>query len=304
MILHSQRDQPERLNNGPPPVVLTIAGSDPLAGAGLQADLKTVAALGGYCCTVVTAVTAQNSRQLSRVWALSAEQLEAQLAAVMADVTPAAVKLGMLASAELVTAVTAFLQAPAQAGIPVVLDPVFRSTTGGSLLAGEGVDALHQLLSLATLVTPNLAEAARLLGCDESKSVEEMEAQARALCRQTGTAVLLKGGHLSATAQAVDVLASTATGEQGEPELVTGFSSPRLEARHTHGSGCSLAAAIACYLAAGFTLQEAVGNAKAYIYNAIFQAADLHLVDRNGPLHHFYRTSEERAQWKPTNPNI
>ena len=236
--------------------VLTIAGSDSGGGAGIQADLKTMLACGVHGMSVVTAVTAQNSLGVQGYWELPSEAVRAQLESVLGDIGVDAVKTGMLASSELVSLVAAALR---DVEVPVVVDPVGVSKHGDSLLAADAVDALRdELLPIATLVTPNLFEVAQLAGVkvgDEAGLRRAAEA-VRALGPQW---VLVKGGHLPG--DAVDVLF--------DGEAVFEFRSPRLDNRHTHGTGCTLASAIASHLAKGMPMPEAVGAAKRYVTRAI-----------------------------------
>lgn len=264
------------------PVVLAIAGSDPLGGAGLQADIKTAAALGGYCCTVTTALTAQNSRGVSAVWPVAPEQLRAQFSAVTEDITPGAIKVGMLGNAALITELANLLRA--QPKVPVVLDPVLAATAGGDLLSNGSGELVTQLLPRVTLLTPNLHEASRLLNCPPARDESDMLVQAKALREMGPRAVLIKGGHL-ASSRAIDILVS-------ETNTVQRFESPRLAARNTHGTGCTLATAIATGLAAGHALPVAVACAKRFIQQAIAHADSLNLVAKNGPLQHFFTVSD------------
>lgn len=260
------------------PVVLAVAGSDPMSGAGIQADLKTAAALGGYCCTVITALTAQNSRGLSGVWPVSPGQLQAQFRAVMDDLRPGAIKVGMLPNAALVDCLAHLLAE--YADIPVVLDPVLKATGGGCLMDDSVRDFSAALLPRITLLTPNLDEAAWLLGCPLARSESDMRDQAAALVTLGAGAVLLKGGHLPGS-RAVDLLVD----DRGTCER---FDSVKLAVANNHGTGCTLATAIATGLAAGKPLSESVRCAKHYIQQAIANADQLALVKNNGPLQHFF----------------
>ena len=274
------------------PVALTIAGSDPSGGAGIQADLKTFTAFGVYGTSVITALTAQNTRGVKGVEVVSAAFVKAQLSAVMTDVRINAIKTGMLANAELITAIQRALMSAPQ--LPLVLDPVMVATGGQSLLAADGVDALRrQLIPRATLVTPNIPEAARLLGVEAASSVEQMIAQAHAL-RQLGCrAVLLKGGH-GQGAIATDILLIGDT--------VTKLEKPRVDTANTHGTGCTLSAAIAALLAVGEQLDAACRRAKDYVWQALESASHQSILREagttpasnrpgltsNGPVDHLY----------------
>jgi hydroxymethylpyrimidine/phosphomethylpyrimidine kinase len=239
-----------------PPRVLTIAGSDSGGGAGIQADLKTMLACGVHGMSVVTAVTAQNSLGVQGYWELPAEAVRAQLDSVLGDIGVDAVKTGMLASSALVSLVAATLR---DLNVPVVVDPVGVSKHGDSLLAADALAAVREeLLPAATIVTPNLYEVAQLTGVkvgDENGLREAAEA-VHALGPRW---VLVKGGHLPG--DAVDLLY--------DGETATEFRSSRAPTRHTHGTGCTLASAIASYLARGLDMPGAVGEAKEYVTGAL-----------------------------------
>jgi hydroxymethylpyrimidine/phosphomethylpyrimidine kinase len=230
------------------PAVLTIAGSDPSGGAGIQADLKTFHAFGVYGQAAITLLTVQNSVRVSRVHVLPDDLVSEQIAAVFEDMPPAAVKTGALGSASIVRAV-----ARAMAGftVPLVVDPVLLSTHGASLL--DGPEAIGELFPYAALVTPNLPEAAALTSREEPRDA------ARALHRMGARAVLIKGGHL--TGDAVDLYFDG----RGFRE----FRAPRIETRHTHGTGCTFSAAIAAGLALGLPMEDAIARAKQFIGEAI-----------------------------------
>ncbi len=262
----------------PIPNVLSIAGSDPSGGAGIQADLKTFGALGVYGMAALTALTAQNTRGVTGVHVPPADFIAQQIDAVFADVAVAAVKIGMLADAPIVDAVADRLRAHRASA--VVLDPVLVATSGDSLGTPETVDALRRtLLPLATLITPNLPEAARLADRPVPRDVAAMRDVARALGAAGARAVLVKGGHLGG-ATAVDVLFDGHGFEE--------FEAPRIETRNTHGTGCTLSSAIAAYLALGFALPDAVRNAKSYLTEALRFSDDLAVGTGHGPVHHFH----------------
>jgi hydroxymethylpyrimidine/phosphomethylpyrimidine kinase len=255
-----------------PFTVLSIGGSDPTGGAGIAGDLKTFAAHGAYGAAVVAAVTAQNHRGVTAAVEVGPDLVRAQLDAVLAQVAPRAVKTGMLLSPAVVAAVAPALAA---LGAPLVVDPVLAASAGGALAHAGLLDALAaHLFPQATVVTPNLAEAAVALG-GPVRTGDEV-AGARALrSRWGGVAVLLKGGH-GAGDRAVDVLAT----EDG----VFSLSLPRLTTPDGHGSGCALSASIACRLARGDALREAVVGAKGYLHRALAAAGPLGV--GRGPVRH------------------
>jgi hydroxymethylpyrimidine/phosphomethylpyrimidine kinase len=260
-----------------PPRVLTVAGSDSGGGAGIQADLKTMLALGVHGMSVVAAVTAQNSLGVQGYWELPVAAVRAQLDSVLTDIGVDAVKTGMLASAELVEAVASAL---AGVGVPVVVDPVAVSKHGDPLLTAEAMTAVRELLlPVATLATPNLPEVEQLTGV-AVRDEAGLRPAAQAVLALGPRAVLVKGGHLTGEAAAVDLLL---TGDGGEHR----FRAPRLDRRHTHGTGCTLASAIASRLASGDDLAAAVRAAKDYLTGAI--AAGFPLGAGIGPVDHGWR---------------
>jgi hydroxymethylpyrimidine/phosphomethylpyrimidine kinase len=241
------------------PVALTIAGSDSGGGAGIQADLKTFAALGVHGASAITCLTAQNPEGVYGIQAASADIVRRQIAAVVAELPPAAVKTGMLYSAPIIRVVAASLRRCQP--VPLVVDPVMVSTSGAQLLKPDAVKALcKRLLPLAALVTPNLDEAAILVGA-ELHSVTDLRAAARTLYQFFGCAALVKGGHLRGLKEAVDIF------YDGRQELL--LSAPFIRRASTHGTGCTYSAAIAAYLARGCSLPCAVRRAKQYITQAI-----------------------------------
>ena len=258
-----------------PPCVLTIAGSDSCGGAGIQADLKTMQALGAYGMSVVTAVTAQNSVGVQDFWDLPPEAVRAQLESVLSDIPVQAVKTGMLASSAIVSVVAELL---AGVSAPLVVDPVAVSKHGHSLLMPGAGDTMREaLLPLATIVTPNLDEAEQLTGI---KAVDEdsMLAVARVIAGLGPRWVLVKGGHLAG--DPVDVLF--------DGERTWRFGGERIVTPHTHGTGCTLASAIASYLALGADVPEAVAQAREYVTGAI--RAGFPLGAGIGPVDHAWRS--------------
>lgn len=257
---------------------LTIAGSDSGGGAGIQADLKTFSALGVYGTSAITAVTAQNTYGVVAVEVVSPDLVTAQIDAVLRDIPPQAIKIGMLASAEIVRAVAQAIQGYPG---PVVLDPVMVAKSGAPLLAEEAEAALVEyLLPRADVLTPNLPEAARLLHRGPARDAEETEAQGRALLGLGARAVVMKGGHAEGPT-CIDRLV-TASG-------VVAMEQPRLATRNTHGTGCSLSSAIAAELAKGSAVQPAVQRAQAWLHAAICAADDLRIGGGHGPVHHFHQ---------------
>ena len=261
------------------PIALTIAGSDSSGGAGIQADLKTFAAFGVYGASVVTALTAQNTRGVSGIHPVPAPFVTAQIDAVFADLDVKAVKIGMVGGIATIEAIAAALARWKAAH--VVLDPVMVATSGDRLLSSDAVLALRtRLIPRACLITPNLPEAAALL--DEGIASDEaaIANQGKRLLAMGCQAVLIKGGHAEG-AESIDYLFS----RNGMIKL----SAPRIATRNTHGTGCSLSSAIAAGLAKGEGLETAVRNAKAWIGAAIAAADRLEVGHGHGPLHHFHR---------------
>ena len=258
--------------------VLSIAGSDPSGGAGIQADLKTFAARGVYGMAALTALTAQNTQGVSGVHLLPPAFVAAQIKAVFADIRVEAVKIGMIANAAIARAVADAL-AP-HAAIPIVLDPVMIAKGGAALLDPAAVDeTIAGLLPLATLLTPNLPEAAALLGETVADTREAMADQAMRLRRLGPANVLVKGGHLGGS-DSPDVLAT----EHG----LVWFEAVRTPTANTHGTGCTLSSALAAELAKGATLEEAMTSAKGYLAAAIAAAGTLDVGSGHGPVQHFH----------------
>lgn len=266
------------LRAGRTAIALTIAGSDSSGGAGIQADLKTFSALGVYGASVIVALTAQNTHGVQGVYPIPPAFVAEQMKSVLSDLDVGAVKTGMLATTDIVETVVAGLQArPLR---PLVVDPVMVATSGDILLAPEAVDAVKRLLlPAATLITPNVPEAAILLGCSPAETDAEMIAQAKALRAAGAHAVLLKGGHGS-SGKAVDILVD----DRG----VTRFELERIATPHTHGTGCTLSAAIAALLAQGLGLEQAVQRAKQYVWQALEHGRKLGVGTGRGPVDHLF----------------
>jgi hydroxymethylpyrimidine/phosphomethylpyrimidine kinase len=260
-----------------PPIAVTIAGSDSSGGAGIQADLKTFAALGVYGASVITALTAQNTKGVFAIHAVPADFVAAQMDAVFADLDVGAVKIGMLANAPAIDAVAAGLGRHRQHN--VVLDPVMAASSGEKLLRPDAIERLRKLMSRARVITPNLPEAAALLDAPHARDENEMREQAGKLLALGAGAVLIKGGHGSGP-ESVDLLV--------EAESCERFAAPRVATNNTHGTGCTLAAAVAAGLAKGRTLGDAVREAKAYVTAAIAAADRLNVGSGRGPVHHFH----------------
>ena len=259
-------------------IAVTIAGSDSGGGAGIQADLKTFSALGVYGATVITALTAQNTRGVSAIHEVPPHFIAAQMDAVFSDLKVNAVKIGMLSAPLAIAAVAAGLERWKQT--LVVLDPVMVASSGDRLLAPTAVEVLkHELIPRALVITPNLPEAAVLLDVPLAESEAEMCAQAEKLLALGPQAVLIKGGHASG-AEAVDLLVTH--------EAVARLTAERAVTKNTHGTGCTLSAAIAAGLARGQRLGEAVSDAKQFVTEAIGCADELAVGQGHGPVHHFH----------------
>ena len=259
-------------------IAVTIAGSDSGGGAGVQADLKTFAALGAYGASVITALTAQNTQGVSAIHDVPPAMIAAQIDAVFSDLKVNAVKIGMLSAPLAIGAVAAGLDRWKQN--TVVLDPVMVATSGDRLLAPEAVATLtRDLFPRALVITPNLHEAAALTGMPLAQNENEMRAQAQALLALGANAVLIKGGHAQQR-DATDLLVTR--------DAIARFTAEKIETKNTHGTGCTLSSAIAAGLAKGASLAEAVADAKAYVTAAIAAADELTIGHGHGPVHHFH----------------
>lgn len=259
-------------------IAVTIAGSDSSGGAGVQADLKTFSALGVYGASVITALTAQNTKGVTGIHDVPASFVREQIDAVFSDLDVKAVKIGMLFNADIIMAVAQGLQAHDCRS--VILDPVMIATSGDPLLVDEAVSAMReQLFPRVDLITPNLHEAAHLTGVPVATSDDDMEIHAAALLKLGAKAVLIKGGH--------------STGDRARDFYSNGnertwLSSERFETNNTHGTGCTLSSAIAAGLAKGMTMVGALEMAKAYLAEAIEHADTLKIGTGHGPVHHFH----------------
>jgi hydroxymethylpyrimidine/phosphomethylpyrimidine kinase len=260
------------------PIALTIATSDSSGGAGIQADLKTFSALGVYGASVLVALTAQNTRGVTAIHNTTPEFVAAQMDAVFDDLAIGGVKVGMLSIAPLILAVVEGLERHRVQN--VVLDPVMVAASGARLLTEDAVEPLKRvLLPKVLLVTPNLPEAAALLGTAMARDEAAMAEQGRAILDFGPRAVLIKGGHGEGP-ESVDLLVDAAG--------IRRFAAPRVNTRNTHGTGCTLSAAIAAGLAKGLPLEAAVGEAKAYLSAALAAADRLEIGSGHGPVHHFH----------------
>jgi hydroxymethylpyrimidine/phosphomethylpyrimidine kinase len=261
------------------PIAVTIAGSDSGGGAGIQADLKTFSALGVYGASVITALTAQNTKGVTGIHDAPPEFITAQIDAVYSDLNVSATKIGMLSHPATIAAVAAGLDRHGQT--KVVLDPVMVATSGDKLLRPEAVESLRRLLiPKAMVITPNLPEAAALLDSPIARGEAAMREQAQRLLSLGAKAVLIKGGHDDG-AESVDLLV--------EPNSVTRLAAGRVPTKNTHGTGCTLSSAVAAGLAKGLPLADAVRAAKDYVTAAIGAADRLAIGAGHGPVHHFHR---------------
>ena len=261
------------------PIVLTIAGSDSSGGAGIQADIKAISATGSYACSVITAITAQNTQGVSSILPIPLDMVEQQLDAVFTDLNIQAVKIGMLADSDIIHLVAAKIRQYQPQYL--VIDPVMVATSGDILLQQHAITTLKtELLPLADIITPNLPEAAALTGHDIPQSIDGMQAMISALRAINPHAVLLKGGHLENDSNSTDLLILASD--------VIELTTPRINTRNTHGTGCTLSSAIASYLAQGNTLEHATTLAKRYITAAITAADELTIGQGHGPVNHFF----------------
>ena len=258
------------------PNVLSIAGSDPSGGAGIQADIKAISANGAFAMAALTALTAQNTQGVSAVHLIPSDFVQSQINAVFDDIHVDAVKIGMIANKEIALVVANTL---ARQNVPVVLDPVMVAKGGARLLDDNAIKVIREsLLPIATILTPNLPEAAWLLETDVATSRIEMEEQGHALCALGAKSVLMKGGHLN-TSDSPDCLVTA--------NSVTWFESPRVKTPNTHGTGCTLSSALAAQLARTGNIKTALTAAKLYVSAAIRNAEKLNVGLGHGPTHHF-----------------
>lgn len=265
------------------PVVLSIAGSDCSGGAGIQADIKSISALGAYAASVVTAVTVQNTMGVRAIHPIPAEVVRGQIEAVMEDLHPGTVKIGMVNEREIVRVIVACLYKyhPEY----VVYDPVMVSTSGRKLMTDDAIEIIKkELFPLTSLVTPNLDEAEVLAG-RKITTPEEMQQAAKELSALYQTSMLIKGGHLQGE-ETLDVLCTDGN--------IFIYKSDKIESRNLHGTGCTLSSSIATFLALGYTMNEAVGKAKIYLSGAINIGKEVVIGYGNGPLCHFWNPVKAR----------
>ena len=264
------------------PIVLSVAGSDSGGGAGIQADIKAISATGSFACTVITALTAQNTQGVTGVMGIPGDFIEQQFDAVFSDIDIDAVKIGMLGDAATIRTVATALRKHKPRF--VVLDPVMVATSGDVLLAEDAIETLiTELIPLADLITPNLPEARALLQARPALNTaaeDDTAAHCKQLLSYGCRSVLIKGGHQEA---------DSSTDFWLDDNGLRTYSSPRIDTQNTHGTGCTLSASTASYLAQGLAMPEAIQQAKNYIQGAIEHADELKIGQGSGPVHHFYR---------------
>ncbi len=267
-------------------IALTIAGSDSGGGAGIQADLKTMSALGVYGASIITALTAQNTCEIRAINNVPAEFIACQIDTIFDDLEVGAIKIGMLSQINVIEAVADRLKDRAK-NIPIILDPVMVAKSGDMLLQSNAVGALKKLLiPLATLITPNLPEAEILTGCEQISNQTEMIVAGNKLLEFGCQNILMKGGHLSGD-KCHDFLIRTNCKAKE-------YLSNRINTKNTHGTGCTLSAAIAAFIAQGQDIKTAIKNAHQYLMQAIIAADQLSIGQGNGPVHHFYKFWTEK----------
>jgi hydroxymethylpyrimidine/phosphomethylpyrimidine kinase len=260
------------------PIALSIAGSDSSGGAGIQADLKTFSSLGVYGTTAITAITAQNTQGVHSQLAIAPQMVYDQIIAVMEDLNPSVVKIGMLSNSEIVCAVA---EALSQYQLPIILDPVIISSSGHRLLSIEAQESVKErLLPLSTLITPNIPEMEALTSVTLS-TYKDKERAAHYLIELGAKAILLKGGHEEGDTKSDTLFLASPTGIKA-----TTFSSQTIHTKNIHGTGCTLSAAIAAFIARGESINEAIAKAKSYISDAIRAGADVAIGNGFGPVNH------------------
>ncbi|MBI1621745.1 bifunctional hydroxymethylpyrimidine kinase/phosphomethylpyrimidine kinase [Aquamicrobium zhengzhouense] len=259
-------------------IAITIAGSDSGGGAGIQADLKTFSALGVFGTSAITAITAQNTQGVTALEDISSGIIAAQIDAILDDMNVGAAKIGMVSRAETIVTIAQRLR---HYRLRPVVDPVMVATSGDRLLQEDAIDTLKaEILPQAAIVTPNLPEAALLTGLPVARTEDEMIVQARALVDMGAGAALVKGGHGTGP-ESVDILF--------DGQDIARLSAPRIDTRNTHGTGCTLSAAITAGLARGLSLIDAVREAKSFLHSALDAAQHMKVGKGSGPVHHFHR---------------
>ena len=262
------------------PIVLSIAGSDSSGGAGIQADLKTFSALGVYGTTAITAITAQNTQGVHSLFPIPPQMVYEQIIAVINDLHPSFIKIGMLSNIEIVLAVTDALR---QYSIPIILDPVIVSTSGHRLLSLEAQKIIKEkLLPISTLITPNIPEMLALTSMPLT-SFKEKTSAAQHLMSYGATSILLKGGHEEGNTKTDILFTQSANGIES-----TLFSAPTISTPNTHGTGCTLSSAITAFMARGLCLNDAITEAKKYITKAISAGANIKIGHGSGPVNHAF----------------
>ena len=261
------------------PITLTIAGSDSSGGAGIQADIKTFSALQTFGCSVITAITAQNTTDVQHITFLDPDIVIKQCSSVLADLSVTAIKIGMLGNTEIINALADYLSTLAIMP-PVIIDPVMISSSGKALLENTAMEAFkRRLIPKAILITPNLYEAAVLSGRPVPENKSQMQGMLKSLLMLGSQTVLLKGGHLHSTQSSDLYFDGTNTRTLDKPMIKT---------RNTHGTGCSLSAAITAFYARGYAMEEAIVRAKDYVHEGLANADKLNIGQGHGPIHHFH----------------
>lgn len=261
-----------------PTIVLTIAGSDSSGGAGIQADIKAISALGSFAASVITSVTAQNTLGVQGIHPIPTDMVRQQIESVMDDLHPEAVKIGMVCDKDIARTIAKCVEKYQPRW--VVYDPVMVSTSGHKLMTDDTIETIKQeLIPRATLITPNLHEA-RILAGHELNTIEDMEKHAEVLSQTLRCSVLIKGGHLE-DGEMCDIL------YDATEDRIFRYNAPKIESKNLHGTGCTLSSAIATKLSQGHSMKEAIALAKDYVFKAIDAAKDMHIGHGHGPLWHF-----------------
>lgn len=266
------------------PTVLTIAGSDCSGGAGIQADIKAISATGVYAMSVITAITAQNTKEVSDVHPIPTKMIEQQIDAIFSDIRPDAIKIGMLFNADIIQAVIRQLKKWEAQNI--ILDPVMISTSGYKLISDEAIEQLvSQLMPMASLITPNKFEAECIAGT-KINCYDDILRTANIIIKSTGCDVLIKGGHFEGNTMTDSLFV------KGNTTPIT-FQSQKIETRNTHGTGCTLSSSIAAHIALGESLEQAIQSAKNYLQQALISGSDVSIGNGHGPVNHFYAPNKQ-----------